>query len=378
MGTSRTLNPLHFEDLEPHRFEDLIRQLIYDYRDWLNLEATGRLGGDNGFDVRGRERASQINTDVNEEDAPDISSERVWLVQCKREKSITPAKLEKYVREVLSDQQEEVYGVIFAAPCNFSKRARDCFIAAIREYQVQEFQLWGCAELEDQLFQPKNDHLLFAYFQISLQVRKRSVKLRIRAKLSTKRKVLKVLTELDYRGVLLRDPHEDRYPYDEEIPDFKENPAWERFEYKRTYHDGLVFSYTKYFAYLDVDKKHFDYAAAFNNAKVKDDNWGLVTQEDRMRQDIFNYWNTLPEENRAWLEVDCLVPYDSVIAIDEDGDDIFECPHLYVVRTGAQGLFDSGHFVRLYTIGGESTEIIPEHEDRIVRFPEEMREKPKK
>jgi len=39
---SRTLNPIHFEDLEPHRFEDLIRQLIYDYRDWTSLEATGR------------------------------------------------------------------------------------------------------------------------------------------------------------------------------------------------------------------------------------------------------------------------------------------------------------------------------------------------
>jgi hypothetical protein len=31
---SKTLNPLHFEDLEPHRFEDLVRQEMFVL--WLN------------------------------------------------------------------------------------------------------------------------------------------------------------------------------------------------------------------------------------------------------------------------------------------------------------------------------------------------------
>jgi hypothetical protein len=52
---TRTMGALHFEDLEPHRFEDLIRQLAYDFRSWRQLEATGRAGGDDGFDVRGFE-----------------------------------------------------------------------------------------------------------------------------------------------------------------------------------------------------------------------------------------------------------------------------------------------------------------------------------
>lgn len=30
---TKTLGPIHFEDFEPHRFEDLARQLIYDFRD---------------------------------------------------------------------------------------------------------------------------------------------------------------------------------------------------------------------------------------------------------------------------------------------------------------------------------------------------------
>lgn len=46
-----TLGPLHFEDLEPKRFEDLARQLIYDYKPWRKLEASGRAGSDDGFDA---------------------------------------------------------------------------------------------------------------------------------------------------------------------------------------------------------------------------------------------------------------------------------------------------------------------------------------
>jgi len=49
---TRTYGPIHFEDLDPHRFEDLIRELIYDYKDWQSIEATGRSGSDSGFDVR--------------------------------------------------------------------------------------------------------------------------------------------------------------------------------------------------------------------------------------------------------------------------------------------------------------------------------------
>ena len=41
--TTRTLNPLPFNMLEPKRFEDLVRQLAYDFRHWQMLEATGRI-----------------------------------------------------------------------------------------------------------------------------------------------------------------------------------------------------------------------------------------------------------------------------------------------------------------------------------------------
>jgi hypothetical protein len=82
--TTRTLNPLPFEHLEPHRFEDLIRQLVYDFRPWKRLEPTGRLGADDGIDIRGVE-AVLVELPVDgggeeEEDRPG-TIERFWTIQ---------------------------------------------------------------------------------------------------------------------------------------------------------------------------------------------------------------------------------------------------------------------------------------------------------
>ncbi len=41
INISRTYGPIHFEDLDPHRFEDLVRELIYDYKDWQSIERSG-------------------------------------------------------------------------------------------------------------------------------------------------------------------------------------------------------------------------------------------------------------------------------------------------------------------------------------------------
>ncbi len=52
-----------------------------------------------------------------------------------------------------------------------------------------EFQLWGKAELEDMLCQPKNDHILFTFFGISLVTRRRSRSTEIRKIVTNKNKL---------------------------------------------------------------------------------------------------------------------------------------------------------------------------------------------
>ena len=82
---TKTLNPLHFEDLEPHRFEDLVRRLLYRFRDWRDIEATGRAGSDEGFDIRAWEKIESI-TNVSEEGEEGVhrSEGNLWQIQGKR------------------------------------------------------------------------------------------------------------------------------------------------------------------------------------------------------------------------------------------------------------------------------------------------------
>jgi hypothetical protein len=111
---TRTLNPLHFEDLEPHRFEDLVRQLIYDFRHWRSLEATGRTGSDAGMDIRAIE--SVQSSDVVEDEVEDTepipvraieAQDRLWTIQCKRERQIGPARIRRIVSANLSGLAEK-------------------------------------------------------------------------------------------------------------------------------------------------------------------------------------------------------------------------------------------------------------------------------
>lgn len=339
---TKTINPLPFEHLEPHRFEDLVRQLAYDFRNWNKLEATGRGGADDGFDARGWE-VVVVETDTSpqedfEEDneSEKLESDRIWLIQCKREKKITPAKLTTYLDEIPKDESTRPHGVLFVAACDFSKRARDIFILKCREIGINEFHLWGKAELEDMLYQPKNDHLLFAYFGISLQIRRRSLKTELRTKLANKRKAYKTLLDSAYSLVLLRDPNAHQYPYIAKKDDSKELRQWEQYRFHDFTHDGIRFVCLRHYAFLADDGISWDYANIHNDAKIDayDDPWAggddLETQNNNINNLIFDFWNKQPEANKAWFELYGVVAYEDIFDIDKLGDNIVEQPHVYV------------------------------------------------
>ena len=111
---TRTMNQLHFEDLESHRFEDLVRQLVYGFRDWVALEPLGRSGADEGIDIRGIERVRpHLRLDVDRE-------YRTWFIQRKREKVFGPAKARAVANAALSGASAPPFGFILAAPCDLS------------------------------------------------------------------------------------------------------------------------------------------------------------------------------------------------------------------------------------------------------------------
>lgn len=335
---TRTLNPLPFTDLEPKRFEDLVRQLIYDYKTWRRLEATGRSGSDDGFDARGLE-ITQItlpseSRDAEEEEPLDeTTADRLWLIQCKREREIGPTKVIKYLDEINLSGEVKLHGIIFAAACDFSKKARDNFYSWCRTHGIQEAIIWGKGEIEDMLFQPKNDGLLFAYFGISLTIRQRSQATQIRANIATKRKLKRtVLT--NSAEVLVRDPSDQEYPFVEagKTPD-----KWWVFPPEELTYAGLSMSVGWFYAYLDPKSGEWD-AARMVGAMRRHHLWAIKDPKiEELRDEARQTWEELPDENKAWLKVSGVIALENILAVDECGDNIFPGVHIVSVNFAPSG-----------------------------------------
>ncbi len=378
---TRTIGPLHPEDLEPHRFEDLVRQLAYDFRPWRKLEATGGAGSDDGFDARGYEivgvqAAPSIEREADEEaddngDEADATADRLWMIQCKREKAIGPTKLRQYVKAITADQPEPLHGLVFAAACKFSKTAYDAFNDEVRKVGLAESYLWGAADIEDQLFQPKNDHLLFAYFGISLQTRRRSLKTEIRAKLATKRKCIK---HLRFAGtILVRDPTDERYPYlDRDLARREDQGRWAAYTVADCKHDGVHVLRSSFFAYVNAATEEWDIAETVDDARLSqwEDPWHDDKVQEGDRAKIHEQWAALPHANRAKFDVRFVIPYENILDIDVGGDEIMNRSHVYTVPwVTAKGPFSDERIELRGDTRDASGEVLPRKGKRVKIFP---------
>ncbi len=392
---TKTINPLPFEHLEPRRFEDLVRQLAYDFRRWRMLEATGRSGADDSFDIRGWEITNaEENADTPDPDDPEAEQpiqDRLWLIQCKREKEIGPTKMRSYVAAIPKGEQP-IYGVIIAAACNFSLTTRTVFYEECRKAGFSECYLWSRGEIEDKLFQPQNDHLLFAYFNISLTMRRRSVATNLRFKLSIKRKIHKVFGKDRHvqKAALFLDPREEKYPnYDTSIK-YSDLP-WKVLLVAELHPRGIIIQAKRYPAYLAEDRVHWDVAdAAPEDTQIHLNPW--ATSEDveahhLNRQEIFDLEEKWPTQCRAHITVQALIRFEDIIDIDDQGDTLFEGPIIYTeIENGRVKFFGLEAFLRsapTYTVradGIQSQEHAPQNihlEDnttnRISVFPHRFR-----
>ena len=390
---SRTVNPLHFEDLEPHRFEDLVRQLVYDFRTWHSIEATGRLGADEGVDIRAIERfptAANSSVDSAEEDTEGQSGpaykERVWMIQCKREKSVGPTKIREIIAAAISDKTPIPFGFIIAVACDVSHKTREILRLEMNRLGIEELFLWGKSELEDMLFLPKNDHLLFAYFGLSLQVRRRSERTTLNSRLAIKRKLVTVLESLTgpfHTPVLLRDSAASEYPRHEKSVVFGETERWRYFRFAghlRPDHIALIAH--EYWAWAKFEVQEWDSIPDFDQAwihhprmlGVPGDFPGRSDKEETARR----YWLTqVPKRERAHYRVLGFIQYDRILAVDDIGDHYHEPPHIIVDCANSKGFF--GDDFRDIIVGEERWErqmLFADDSKRRALFPKVIPEMP--
>lgn len=344
---TRTVGPIHFEDLDPHRFEDLVRQLAYDFRSWKSIESTGRGGADDGFDVRAFEEVRTptafTEDEVDAEDAPHPMEGNLWMIQCKREKEVGPKKVATIISDAVTAQMSP-YGYILAAPVHFSKAAHDRFREELRSRGVMEFYLWGAGELEDMLFQPKNDHILFAFFRISLVTKRRSKAASVRSTVLAKNKLMRVLGEQPTGHILVRDLSDENYPFEDDYPDFDRNPRWKEYKVHSFDPRGLVVTVARHFAYFDRDSREWDYTKVVDEDPFPMDHQEALEQQlQAQRLAVKGFWELLPRASRAiWVHRE-LIRFDNIEYIDDKGDGDFKMPHIYVLYDPKRGPF-SGYY----------------------------------
>lgn len=379
---TRTFGPIHFEDLEPHRFEDLIRELIYDYKEWQSIEATGRGGSDDGFDIRAYEKLTSNYREPDEEDAEDTTTPNhpmdgnMWMIQCKRENEIGPQKVSKIISENINAQTPP-YGYILVASANFSKKAYDTFREELKKVGVMEFYLWGKAELEDMLHMPRYDRILFTFFGVSFISRKRSLTTEIRSFITVKNKLYKLLGEQESASLgelLVRDINDDKYPIEEEYPDFDERPRWAKYSYKGPHVYGIWLEVNKCYGYIDKKKKEWDLTESVNVNKLYEQNETDEERTQKMNQNRItrSFWESLPLINQAQISIWGLLRYKDISIVDDKGDPLNKMIHIY-----SDFKYAGKPFKRLlHVLGDRHDRVILERDDytRIKMFSDEMPE----
>jgi hypothetical protein len=283
---------------------------------------------------------------------------REWRIQCKRERSIGPSAIEGIADDLVGDVLP--FGVIVAAACDFSKRTRDAFRARMAKARIEQFFLWGKAELEDALFRPENDHLLWAYFGISLRVRRASTAAIIRSRIATKRGLVRAIGDVGNlpraQHVLLRDPEARDYPWPTDQTRFQEAPHWRYYRCEGLLAPDLLGFVTKdQYAWWDVESETYDIIPEVDISWPRHPELAGVTPPGHEHQDhAHRFWTIrTPESNQAHLIEISLLHYDQILAIDELGDAYHEGPHLFIDFEGRETPFrKSVLFVRKYGVGG--------------------------
>jgi len=345
---------------QPHRFEDLVRQLAYDLRRWKSLEATGRSGSDAGADIRAVELVSLSEEPNEDEEAEEVFTERNWIFQCKREKALSPKAVRNAVEESLGSAGSAPHGFVLAAACDISTAARDAFRQEMVSRGVQEFFVWAKSELEDLLFQPKNDRLLFAYFGIALQPKRRGYAASLRSEITKKKQLTALIGEEGERNgklVLLRDPTDERYP---NLTGKGDPPArWLLCRALTLRNPGhLIVRRHEYLAAITPDRKKwdavFDFDAMLHMAEGELRSLHAWDREERDVRDRspYQFWNEYIEESqRAYLKQSRAVPLERILALDPLGDGFFPIPHILVEFVGDTGPFAGGSYWRLEPVG---------------------------
>lgn len=146
---TRTINQLHFEDLDPIRFEELILSMVYRMRRWDKLDHFGKKGSDDGVDIRAVEKMEN-------------GKENVYYFQCKRYQKISNTDIRKIVDDYLEKNAFFPNFYVLVISCPLSKKQVEYFESYCSKHGFNTVTVWTSSVIEAKLYSEYQD-LLFAF-----------------------------------------------------------------------------------------------------------------------------------------------------------------------------------------------------------------------
>lgn len=299
---TRTINQLHFEDIDPIRFEELILSMIYRMRRWDKLDHFGKKGSDDGIDIRAVE---QLENGKN----------NTYYFQCKRYQKITNAVLKKIVDDYLVKNSSIPQFYVLVVSCAVSKKQSDYFEKYCEEKGFNTVSIWTSSIIEAKLYAEYQD-LLFAYFGINLTSERKTLTQSIRRNIALKKRMKsdflkksgcrdrneinerlhKPWTKFEHSEVLVRSIYDKAYPGENTLLN-NDFTGYFKAEVYDFYHNGLMvraYPYAKDVRYklMEYDSEEFE----------------IVD----LRVEVFG-----------------CIPFENIIEYDIDGDEYYVYPHLF-------------------------------------------------
>lgn len=299
---TRTINQLHFEDLDPIRFEELILSMVYRMRRWDKLDHFGKKGSDDGIDIRAVEQLENGKCNT-------------YYFQCKRYKKITNTALKAIVDDYISKNDFVPQFYVIVISCAVTKKEIEYFERYCSEKGFNTVTIWTSSIIEAKLYSEYQD-LLFAYFGVNLTAERKSITQSIRRNIALKKqmrkdflkqtgcrnreklneRLYKPWTKFNHSQVLIRSIYDKAYPEENTLLN-NDFTGYYKAEVYDFYHNGLMV-------------RAYPYAKDIKYKLQKDESEEYEIVEMR-------------------VEILGCIPFENIIEYDYEGDEYYNYPHLF-------------------------------------------------
>ena len=281
---TKTINRLHFEDLDPHRFEDMCFEIVKEKLPNWYCRNFGRSGSDEGIDIQATSN--------------DNGKETIWVFQCKRHKNQLTIEIDNYIQK--HEKLPDKYIFMLGRPIS---KAIENDIQKYAKQKEISIEIWDSTTLESLLF---NNYpgILRKYFDTDIDTDMNEKK--IQQRLSLKKRLELELSPLYYdhnirRKIIIRSIDDNTYP--EATENQLNTFSWCWLEYYKPYYKGIAFFSNIVAVCINTNKQ----------------TWSLCDYNEKMPANCIRI--------SAYKVVG--IPYENIIDFDIEGDEYYSYPHIY-------------------------------------------------